>query len=72
MPRKTSAYPHVVRLADGTHYRVPPPGHPNQDNWCIGHMAARRFPDRAAAEAFIRTANLKGATPVPYRYLYLN
>lgn len=69
MPAKVQPKrPHVIRLADGTHLRSPPVESPNQDEWCVGHMAAHRFPSRAEAEAFIRRANLKGATAVPYRY----
>lgn len=60
--------PHVIQLADGTHFRVPPPGHPNRDEWCHGQMAAARFTGKAAAELVIKQRNLKGATAVPYFY----
>ena len=59
---------YVIRLADGTHLREPPPDHPNQDTWCKGQMAARKFLAVTAAQAVIKQRNLKGAAVVPYWY----
>ena len=66
MPKPT--VPHVIRLADGTHHREPPPGHPNQDHWCSGQLAARKYAGKDAAERAIEQLKLRGATAVPCWY----
>lgn len=59
---------YVVRLADGTHHREPPPGHPDQRPACRGQVGARKFETEAAARAAIKQRNLRGAAVVPYWY----